>query len=143
MLANEYASIRVFPLLRASDNLIDWQHYPVKDGEMFNRNYRSIGIGQNNLAYYFASKGIKFSSSAALVEMENISRSMNEIFTYESELLADLRGNFPFFHKTNLKRPSRFSTLFAIAPTATSSIIIGATEGIEPIVNLINNWHLN
>ena len=125
-------------LLRASDNLIDWQYYPVKDGEMFNRNYRAIGIGQNNVAYDFASRGIKYSSQAALDHTKMTCMSMNTIFTDESERLAGERGNFPFYHKTNLTRPSRFSTLFAIAPTATSSIIIGATEGIEPVVNLIS-----
>ena len=127
-----------YNLLRASDNLIDWQHYPVKDGEMFNRNYRAIGIGQNNLAYHFANNDIKFSSFAALKEMREISMTMKLTFTMASEKLAKERGNFPFYSKTNLTRPSRFATLFAIAPTATSSIIIGATEGIEPIVNLIS-----
>ena len=125
-------------LLRASDNLIDWQYYPVKDGEMFNRNYRAIGIGQNNLAYHFASLGIKYSEPSALVEMERISKSMKSVFTAQSANLASERGNFPFHHKTTITGLSRFSTLFAIAPTATSSIIIGATEGIEPIVNLIS-----
>ena len=124
-------------LLRASDNLIDWQYYPVKDGEMFNRNYRAIGIGQNNLAYHFARKGIKFSSPEALTEMELISSSMNRVYTAASEKLALERGNFPFFDHTTHIRPTRFSTLFAIAPTATSSIIIGATEGIEPVLKLI------
>jgi len=124
-------------LLRASDNLIDWQYYPVKDGEMFNRNYRAIGIGQNNLAFHFASKGIKYASTEALEEMEILSKSMHKYFTDASEKLAQERGNFPFFSRTNLTRPSRFSTIFAIAPTATSSIIIGATEGIEPVVKLI------
>ncbi len=127
-----------YNLLRASDNLIDWQHYPVKDGEMFNRNYRAIGIGQNNLAYHFANHNIKFSSPEALVEMKVICESMRDIFLQATEDLAQERGNFPFFHKTNLTKSSRFSTLFAIAPTATSSIIIGATEGIEPVVNLIS-----
>jgi len=127
-----------YNLLRASDNLIDWQYYPVKDGEMFNRNYRAIGIGQNNLAYHFASQGIKYSDPEALSEMDLISSSMKNVFTEESAKLAGERGNFPFFHKTNLTKPSRFSTLFAIAPTATSSIIIGATEGIEPVANLIS-----
>ena len=125
-------------LLRASDNLIDYQYYPVKDGEMFNRNYRAIGIGQNNLAYYFASKNIKFSSEEAKAEMKNISISMYEIFTQASEDLALERGNFPFYNKCKLNRPSRFSTIFSIAPTASSSLMIGATEGIEPVVNLIN-----
>lgn len=134
--AQRYAS--AYNLLRASDNLIDWQYYPVKDGEMFNRNYRAIGIGQNNLAHHFANLGMKFTDTASLVESERICVSMNTVFSQSSEDLARERGNFPFFHKTTLTRPSRFATLFAIAPTATSSIIIGATEGIEPIVNLIS-----
>ena len=125
-------------LLRASDNLIDWQYYPVKDGEMFNRNYRAIGIGMNNLAYHFASKDIKYSDDAAKLEMQHLSTSIKEIFTEASATLAMERGNFPFYDKCNLTKPSRFSTLFAIAPTATSSIIIGATEGIEPVSNLIS-----
>jgi ribonucleoside-diphosphate reductase alpha chain len=125
-------------LLRASDNLIDWQYYPVKDGEMFNRNYRAIGIGMNNLAYYFADNDVLFTDEKAKTLMANISRSMKHRFTNASAILANERGNFPFYSKTNLTKPSRFSTLFSIAPTATSSIIIGATEGIEPIVNLIS-----
>jgi ribonucleoside-diphosphate reductase alpha chain len=125
-------------LLRASDNLIDWQYYPVKDGELFNRNYRAIGIGMNNLAYHFASKSIKFTDEVARKEMEYLSKSMKSVFTNMSAKLAGERGNFPFFNRTNHTKPTRFATLFAIAPTATSSIIIGATEGIEPVVKLIS-----
>ena len=137
-MTNEERSKSAYNLLRASDNLIDWQYYPVKDGEMFNRNYRAIGIGMNNLAYHFASNNIKYSEEAAKSEMTTLSMSMKSIFTDESANLAMERGNFPFYDKCNLTNPSRFSTLFAIAPTATSSIIIGATEGIEPVANLIS-----
>ncbi len=124
-------------LLEASDNQIDDQFYPTVDGEIFNRNYRAIGIGQNNLAYYFAKHGIKFSSPEALTHMEAISKSIYEVFTHESEQLAIARGNFPWYHKTNLVRPSRFATLFSIAPTSTSSLIIDATEGIEPVTSVL------
>jgi len=136
-MSNSERATSAYNLLRASDNLIDWQYYPVKDGEMFNRNYRAIGIGMNNLAYHFASKNIKYSDKEAKSEMEYLSKSMKSIFTNASAKLAGERGNFPFFERTNLTTPSRFSTLFAIAPTATSSIIIGATEGIEPVLKLI------
>jgi len=136
-MSEEEKSKSAYCLLRASDNLIDWQYYPVKDGEMFNRNYRAIGIGMNNLAYHFANNNIKFSDKKALTVMADLSISIKKVFTSESEKLAVERGSFPFYNRTNLTRPSRFSTLFAIAPTATSSIIIGATEGIEPVLKLI------
>ena len=124
-------------LLEASDNLIDWQYYPTKDGELFNRNYRAIGIGMNNLAYYFAKHNIKFSSEEAKEHMTRISVSIRDTFIQASTDLAKLRGNFKWHHKTNLTIPQRFATLFAIAPTSTSSLIINATEGIEPIGKLI------
>ena len=124
-------------LLEASDNLIDYQYYPTADGEVFNRMYRAIGIGMNNLAHYFASKGIKYSSPEALTEMEIISKSINSVFRQASEDLAKARGNFPWFDKTKHTRPTRFATLFAIAPTSTSSLIIDATEGIEPVSKLL------
>ena len=127
-----------YNLLRASDNLIDYQYYPIKDGEHFNKNYRAIGIGMNNLAYHFARKNIKYSSPEALAEMEHISYEMKYVFHKANEQLAKERGNFPYYSRTNWNKPSRFATLFAIAPTASSSLIIGATEGIEPVVNLIN-----
>lgn len=125
-------------LLEASDNLIDLQFYPTADGEIFNRNYRAIGIGMNNLAYYFAKRGIAFSSDAALGHMTKISMSLKAVFTEESKNLALRRGNFLWHHKTKHVDPARFATLFAQAPGATNSLIIGATEGIEPVSKLIS-----
>ncbi len=124
-------------LLEASDNQIDDQYYPTVDGEVFNKNYRAIGIGQTNLAYYFAKRNIKFSSNEALLHQENISKSIFDTFRKASKDLALIRGNFPWYNRTDLKEPSRFATLFAVAPTASSSLKIGATEGIEPVAKLI------
>jgi ribonucleoside-diphosphate reductase alpha chain len=63
---------------------------------------------------------------------------MHDVFTYESAVLAQARGNFKWMHKTKRTGYARFATLFAIAPTATSSLIIDATEGIEPISSLLS-----
>jgi len=124
-------------LLEGSDNLIEWQYYPTADGELFNRGFRAIGIGMNNLAYLFASKGLPFDSEEARELMKELSSSMRDVFVEESRLLAKSRGSFQFFNKTSQSVPSRFATLFAIAPTSTSSLIINATEGIEPVSKLL------
>lgn len=124
-------------LLEASDNQIDDQYYPTVDGEIFNRNYRAIGIGENNLAYYFAKHNIKFSSKEALEHQELISKSIHDVFNEESAKLATIRGDFPWIKKTHLTN-RRFATLFAIAPTSTSSLIGNLTEGIEPVERLIS-----
>lgn len=124
-------------LLEASDNLIDWQYYPTPDGEVFNRNYRAIGIGQNNTAQLFATLGLKFADKAAFDLTEAISASVYTEFTAASKWLASRRGNFNWINRTRLQS-GRFATLFAIAPTATSSLIIDATEGIEPVSSLLS-----
>ncbi len=125
-------------LLEASDNLIECQHYPTPDGEIFNRNYRAIGIGQNNTAQLFASLGLKYSDPASLEISSMIARTIHEVFTYESAELAKVRGNFKWMHKTKRTGYARFATLFSIAPTATSSLIIDATEGTEPVSALLS-----
>ena len=124
-------------LLEASDNLIDWQFYPTKEGELFNRNYRAIGIGWTNLAYYFASEDIKFSSKVAIERTTYISIHLKKIIEEESEKLALKRGNFTWYNKTNLTKPSRFATTTSLPPVATSALIISSTEGVEPVSALI------
>ena len=125
-------------LLEASDNLIDLQSYPTPEGEVFNRNYRAIGIGMNNLAYAFAKRGIKFTDEKAKGLMLKISKSINEVFNKESYELAVKRGSFAWFNKTKLDSPRRFATLFACPPGATNALIIGATEGTEPVSKLLS-----
>jgi len=125
-------------LLESSDNLIDLQSYPTPEGELFNRNYRAIGIGMNNLAYAFASRNIKFTDDDAKVLMEEISSSIHEVFNRASYNLAIQRGNFLWHNKTKLSEPRRFATLFALPPGATNSLIIGATEGTEPVSKLLS-----
>ena len=124
-------------LLESSDNLIDLQDYPTPEGELFNRNYRAIGIGMTNLAYAFASNLIKFGSHEALAMMKNISVTMKEAGERCSYELALERGSFPWIDRTNLEQ-RRFATLFAIAPAATSALISGFTEGIEPLSKLVS-----
>jgi len=148
----------VYNLLKAQDNLIDTAFYPNKSGEFTNKMYRPIGIGINNLAKYFARINIKFSSKEAKVEMDKAMREFQLTVIEASTMLAKERGAFPLINNTKwkdenwvrsfvrdervadlvLERGVRFSTHFAIAPTATSSLIANVTEGIEPIKDFIS-----
>ncbi len=157
-----------YNLLLASDNQLDYAYYPVPEGEIFNKLYRAIGIGQANTAQWLASKGLRFTDEEAIKATQEISEDIAFIFTKNSIQLAKERGTFakisettwaegvfPFeLSKCKLKYPLkrnwevlrddlitfgvRFSTLFAVAPTATSASIINATEGIEPLRKLVS-----
>ena len=157
-----------YNLLRASDNLLDYAYYPAKEGELFNKTYRAIGVGITNLAQILASKNLKFGSRDALLFQNNIMESIYWHLMNANVDLASERGAFSKFYDTNhskglfsfdmYKGPytfdlcydwenlrkrmqeigTRFSTVLAIAPTATSGLILKSTEGIEPIRQLVS-----
>jgi ribonucleoside-diphosphate reductase alpha chain len=49
-------------LVRALNEILDYQDYPVKHAERFTKKYYPLGIGITNFAYFLAKRGIKFSS---------------------------------------------------------------------------------
>ena len=50
--------------VRALDQLLDYQSYPVAAAEAGTKNRRPLGIGIINLAYFLAKRGLKYDSSA-------------------------------------------------------------------------------
>ncbi len=79
-------------LVFALDSLIDYQSYPVKAAEKSTKEYRSLGIGVINYAYFLASNGVKYSSPAAL----RLTHELFEMFQYScieaSVELARIKG---------------------------------------------------
>jgi len=157
-----------YNLLRASDNALEYGFYPASEGEIFNKLYRAIGIGQSNVAQWLASKNLKFSEYKTPKAIHDLTEDIAFHFTKMSIQLAKERGAFEriwettwseglFPHELSVNPPKyelnhdweslrkdlntfgvRFSTLFAIAPTATSASIVNATEGIEPVRQLVS-----
>jgi ribonucleoside-diphosphate reductase alpha chain len=158
----------IYNLLRASDNLLDYAFYPAKEGEIFNRRFRAIGVGVTNLAQLLASRGLAWGSEEALKFENDV---MEEIYWYLMNNNIDLaseRGRFDEFQNTKYAKGlfsfdlyrgphkfdlnydwdglrkrlveigARFSTVMAIAPTATSGLILNSTEGIEPLRKLVS-----
>jgi len=157
-----------YNLLRASDNLLDYAYYPAKEGELFNKNFRAIGVGVTNLAQLLAMKKLKFGEEKALKLTNDIMESLYWHLMNASIGLAEERGRFNEFFNTKysqgefsfdlyngpynydlnydwetlrkrlLNSGARFSTLLAVAPTSTSGLILQSTEGIEPIRKLVS-----
>jgi len=50
--------------VRALDNLLDYQEYPIKAAERSTMNRRPLGIGIINLAYFLAKRGLKYNEGA-------------------------------------------------------------------------------
>lgn len=51
--------------VRALDNLLDYQDYPIKAAQISSMNRRTLGIGVINFANYLAKNGMKYSDGSA------------------------------------------------------------------------------
>ncbi|GGI74571.1 ribonucleoside-diphosphate reductase [Shewanella hanedai] len=86
--------------VRALDNLLDYQDYPLIAAEKSSMNRRTLGIGVINFANYLAKEGVRYSDGSA----NNITHKTFEAIQYyllkASMNLAKEQGACPAFHET-------------------------------------------
>jgi len=78
--------------VRALDNLLSYQEYPVKQAETFVKRFRALGIGIVGLAHFLAKRGLKYNIDA-VVEVDKYMEAMAYYLTDESVRLAEERGS--------------------------------------------------
>lgn len=94
---------------------------------------RSIGIGALGWHALLQKKNIPFESSIAVSLNKKIFKDLKEQGEKATTILGELRGNAPDFDDGNGVGYRRNMHLFAIAPNASSSIIMGNTSpSVEP-----------
>lgn len=121
-------------LVRALDNTFDIALYPAKGAELTSKRYRYLGIGVLNYARMLAENKLKWEDKETLDFVDNVFRELKDLVYEASESLAKERGPYPAWNESHGKM-RRNALLLAIAPTASSGRVIGATEGIDPIRN--------
>lgn len=158
--------------VRTLDSVIDYQHYPVKAGENFTKNRRSLGIGITNLAGFLAKNKLMYEDPAALQLVHDTMEQIQWHLINASCDLAAEKGICPKFNETKYSQGLlpidwykstvdelvapvhkmdweglrarvrqhglRHSTLSAIMPCESSSVIQNSTNGIEPVRNLLS-----
>lgn len=86
-------------LVRALDNLLDYQDYPVLAAEKTKKR-RTLGIGWTNLAYYLAKRGLKYSDKETLNEIHELAEAFQYYLLEASVELAKERGACEWFNQT-------------------------------------------
>lgn len=147
----------IYTVVRALDNVIDLNYYPLPYAKLTNQKYRSIGLGVSGYHHMLAKHGLRFDSNEHLAFTETLFEKI-QFYTYEaSMLLAKEKGSYSCFKgsdydtgafykdKTSenwksLKKEIqqyglRNAYLLAIAPTSSTSMIAGTTASIDPIMN--------
>ena len=86
--------------VRALDELIDYQKYPVKAAERATKARRSLGIGYIGLAHYLAKLGFKYDSQEAWDAVHQLSESFQYFLLKASNQVAKEKGWCSDFGRT-------------------------------------------
>lgn len=86
-------------LVRALDQLLDYQEYPVKAAEIATKNRRPLGIGIINFAYWMAKNGSTY-TNAKLDMIHEYTEAWSYYLIKASVDMAEERGPCPKHHET-------------------------------------------
>ena len=86
--------------VRSLEELIDYQHYPVKAAENFTKRRRSLGIGYIGLAHYLAKLGFNYDSQEAWDAVHGLSESFQYYLLKASNEIAKEKGSCEYFSRT-------------------------------------------
>ena len=149
---------KVATVVRALDNVINLNFYPVPYAQLTNQRYRSIGLGISGYHHALAKRRIKWESEDHLQFMDKVFETINRAAILASSNLAKEKGSYQFFEgsdwqtgayfdkrgydsaewqdvrKTVALQGMRNAYLLAVAPTSSTSIIAGTTAGLDPIM---------
>ncbi len=155
---NEIRQI-VSSVVRALDNVIDLNFYPVTYAKVTNSKYRSIGLGVSGYHHMLAKNGIAWESQEHLDLSDRVFEEINYAAIKASCENAKEKGAYKYFEGSDWQTGSYFEKrnytgtrweelkksvkenglrnayLLAIAPTSSTSIIAGTTAGVDPIMN--------
>lgn len=153
-----YMSQVVSTAVRALDNVIDLNFYPLPYAKLTNRKYRSIGLGVSGYHHMLAKAGIRWESEEHLAFADEVFETINKAAIAASSAIAAEKGSYSAFEgsdwqtgayfakrgydspewrqlaATVAKQGMRNAYLLAVAPTSSTSILAGTTAGVDPVM---------
>lgn len=149
---------KVATVVRALDNVIDLNFYPIPYAQITNQRYRSIGLGVSGYHHALAIRGIRWESEEHLNFIDKVFERINYAAIEASAELAKEKGRYTYFEGSDWQTGDYFTKrgytssawkelsekvanygmrnayLLAIAPTSSTSIIAGTTAGTDPVM---------
>lgn len=145
--------------MRALDNVIDLNFYPVPYAQITNGKYRSVGLGVSGYHHMLARRQIMWESEEHLKLADEVFERISYAAIKASSDNAREKGSYDFFEGSEWqsgeffrargytsdkwkaladkvkKDGMRNAYLIAVAPTSSTSILVGTTAGLDPIMH--------
>jgi ribonucleoside-diphosphate reductase alpha chain len=125
--------------IRFLDNVLDVNVFALEDNRTASQTLRRLGLGVMGLADMLIKMGLPYSSEAGRRVVAQVMNVMREEAIAESERLGQERGVFPLYEQNRAAfealgiRPRRNVAVLTVAPTGTTSMLMGVSSGIEPM----------
>ena len=153
-----YMERTVETAIRALDNVIDLNFYPLEYARLTNQKYRSIGLGVSGYHHMLAKRGIRWESEEHLAFTDAVFEHINYAAVKADAALAREKGRYALFEGSDWQTGAYFEKrgytsekwralaetvavqgmrnayLLAVAPTSSTSILSGTSAGIDPIM---------
>ena len=144
--------------VRALDNVIDLNEAPLAYARLTNGKYRSIGLGVSGYHHMLAKNAVRWESEERLAFVDDVFSRINYASIEASSDLAAEKGSYgcfagrdwqtgDCFRKRGYRSEAwqelaakvraqgmRNAYLLAVAPTSSTSILVGTTAGVDPIM---------
>lgn len=148
----------VTTVIRALDNVIELNYYPIPYAKITNKKYRSIGLGTSGYHHVLVKNDLNFQSDEHLAFADKLYEDINYYAINASMELAKEKGSYHFFEGSDWQNGDYFEKraynssrwidlknevqkngirngyLMAVAPTGSTSIIAGTTAAIDPVM---------
>lgn len=144
--------------VRALDNVIDLNEAPLAYARLTNGKYRSIGLGVSGYHHMLAKNVVRWESEEHLAFVDDVFSRINYAAIEASSDFAAEKGSYgcfagsdwqtgDYFRKRGYESEAwqelaakvraqgmRNAYLLAVAPTSSTSILVGTTAGVDPIM---------
>ena len=155
---DEYMQRTIETAVRALDNVIDLNFYPLEYARLTNHKYRSIGLGVSGYHHMLAKRNIKWESEEHLKFVDEVFERINFAAIKADNALAIERGAYKLFdgsdwqngdyfkkrgytsekwkdlQRSVCKNGMRNAYLLAVAPTSSTSVLSGTTASVDPVM---------
>lgn len=145
--------------IRALDNVIDLNYFPVPYAKLNNRKYRPVGLGVSGYHHMLAKREIDWESEEHLAYVDRVFETINYGAIRASMEIAKEKGAYAYFPGSEWESGAYFTRrnyessawkaladevkhygirngyLMATAPTSSTSMIAGTTAGLDPVMS--------